>query len=280
MNIKSATLILGLFMLITTYCYSQKTIHSSQFLTDSIYSKNLSEFRKHNIYLPKGFNKKKKYPVIYATDGNSDITNKKNILDSLIDSKIIKPIIFVASFSNTKIADSTSTVLGNGNKVYLLYRNFEYVDRKPSREEDSLLVNCFQNHKSYFIEELITEIEKQYNQNHGRNNRYFYGVSNGAGFGFNLLNQHPNIIGTYICLSTFGGEIQENDWKSDVDYPKLYVRYGSDEPFFLKDDAEFLNAKYNELNKFIEVKEFTGGHSNKFWDKEFIEIITKLFADN
>lgn len=281
MKIKSLTIIC-FFTLFNVSCYSQKVAQAtqSQFLTDSIYSKNLAEFRKHTIYLPKGFDKKKKYPVIYATDGNSEITDKKNVLDSLIDNKLIKPLIFVASFANTEIADSTSTVLGNGQKVYLSYRNFEYVDRKPTRKEDSLLINRFQNHTSYFTKELIPEIEKRYNQNYGKKNRYFYGVSNGAGFGLSLLNHYPDIIGTYICLSTFGGNIEENDWKNDVDYPDLYLRYGSDEPFFLKNDAEFLNEKYNESKNYIEIKEFTGGHSNKFWEEEFTEIIIRILAEN
>ncbi|MEE1897855.1 esterase [Flavobacterium rakeshii] len=250
----------------------------SLFFTDSLYSKKLSEYRKHDIYLPKGFDKTKKYPIIYATDGGSDLTDKKHTLDSLIDGGIIRPLIFVASFSNDKIADSTSTTLGTGEKVYLDYRNFEYVDRHPIRQEDSLLFDRFKNHKLYFINELIPTIEQDYNQNPESSYRYFYGVSNGAGFGVDLLNTNPDLIGTYICFSVFGGNMQSYTWNENIIYPNLYLYYGSEEPFFLKDDAMLLMNKYDKLNSFIEVKEFKGGHSNKNWSKNFINVISRILA--
>lgn len=275
---KIEILIIGIIGLSIISCQSKKSTSNSEskFFTDSIYSKHLNEYRKHNVYLPKGFDNGKEYPIIYATDGNSSLTEKKKLLDSLIDNKIIKPLIFVASFSNNKIADSTSTTTGDGKKVHLSYRNFEYVDRKPTRLEDSLLVDRFKNHELYFTKEMITEVEKNYNQNNRKTDRYFYGVSNGAGFGMSLLNKNPDIIGTYICFSTFGGDIQSNNWDKDIKYPKLYLRYGSDEFFGLKEDAEFLKSKYAESKSFIESKEYEGGHNNKFWNKEFSEIIIRV----
>lgn len=270
--------LIGLFISIFHSCKSTKPVvtQDSTFITDSIYSNYLGEYRKHNVYLPAGFSSSKKYPIIYATDGGLGLTNKKAVLDSLIANKIIKPLVFIASFSNPKIADSTSTTYGDGRKAYLDYRNFEYVDRKPERAEDSLLVNLFKNHKAYFAEELIPQTEKQYNQKLTREDRYFYGVSNGAGFGASLLNTHPDLIGSYLCFSTFGGDIQMNTWKEAVKYPKLYLYYGTEE-FFLKDDADFLQAKYTERNLPIEVKEYVGGHNDKFWSIEFIGVIVREF---
>ena len=271
-------LLIGLICLFAFSCKSQKDLKfiDSKFIVDSVYSKHLKEYRKHNVYLPKDFSSNKNYPIIFSTDGGTSLTNKKTELDSLINNKIIKPIIFIASFSNNKIADSTSTTLGNGKKIYIEYRNFEYVDRKLYRTEDSLLMDRFNNHKLYFINELITKVEKMYNQKVEKQNRFFYGVSNGAGFGLSLLNSDPELIGTYFCFSTFGGDIQTNTWTLKKKYPNLYLKYGSKEPFFLKDDAEFLKAKYSELNSVIDVDEFEGGHNNIFWKKEFIEIISKV----
>lgn len=271
-------LLIGFLITFTYSCKSTKAVveNDSTFTTDSIYSKALGEYRKHNIYLPKGFSTSKKYPIIYATDGGNGITDKKAVLDSLIAHKIIKPVVFIASFSNPKIADSTSGTYGNGKKVYLDYRNFEYVDRKPERVEDSLLVNLFNNHKTYFTKELIPQMETKYHQKLKKEDRYFYGVSNGAGYGASMLNTHPDLIGTYLCFSTFGGDVQTNTWKEDVKYPKLYLYYGTEE-FFLKDDADFLQAKYKERNLPIEIKEYEGGHNDKFWSKEFIGVIKREF---
>lgn len=202
---------------------------------------------------------------------------QKTIFNSLIDYKIIKPLIFVASYNNQKIADSTSMTLGNGEKVYLQYRNFEYVDRSDYTDDRSL-IKRFSNHASYFIKELIPEIEKNYNQNINNTDRYFYGFSNGAGFGLSLLNSEPHIIGTYICFSTFG-EVQSYNWKKNIKYPNLYLRYGSEEPIFLKQDAEYLKSNYKKINSFIEVKEFEGGHDAKNWTREFTEVISDILKE-
>nr|WP_321222556.1 alpha/beta hydrolase-fold protein [uncultured Psychroserpens sp.] len=250
------------------------------FLTDSLYSTSLGQYRKHNVYLPKGFTTQNNYPIIYATDGNSDLTHKKIVLDSLIDHKIIKPLILVASFANGKVADSTSMTIGNGEPHNLTYRYFEYVNQDfPDDNMYPHLENTFKSHLTYFSEELIQHVEKKLNQTPTRNDRYFYGVSNGAGFGLSLLNIKPDLIGTYICFSPFGGDITSKTiWKLDKQYPNLYYRYATEE-FFLKEDVEFLTSKYLASNSKIEVKEFEGKHNDKFWKKEFNEIITMIFDD-
>lgn len=253
-------------------------VSGSQYFTDSIFSKNLSEYRKHNVYLPKGFDKANQYPIIYATDGNtiSDKKFYKKIFDSLIDNKIIKPVIFVESHYNGKIADSTSMTSGNGSKVMLNYRNFEYTRDYEKSHEGTDLGNRFKNHILYFNEELISSTESKLNQKPTKKNRYFYGVSNGAGFGLNLLNKYPNTIGTYLCFSTFGGDAEKNEWKSTISYPNLYLKYGSKEPVFLDMDAEFLKEKYTEFNAFIDIEKFEDGHDYKIWKQKFIETVSKL----
>ncbi len=138
----------------------------SKYYTDSIYSKSLNEYRKHNIYLPKDFNLSKNYPIIYATDGSSIPNNQKYkvLLDSLIDNRIIMPILFVESHSNNKIADSTSSTYGDGRKIKLGYRNFEYVNSDENTKEVKHIAFRFKNHMNYFKNEFIPHIEKQLNQ--------------------------------------------------------------------------------------------------------------------
>ncbi len=271
--------LLGLFAI---SCKSNKTTNPSQsdFFTDSIFSKHLNEYRKHNVYLPKGFDTHKKYPIIYSTDG-SKITEKKfykRLFDSLIDNQIIAPAILIQSYSNSKVADSTSTTLGNGDKVYLTFRNFEYVNQYSDGHHNPELAKRFENHMKYFTNELIPFVENKFDQKLKKEDRYFYGVSNGAGFGMSMLNNHPNTIGTYLCFSTFGGDIQTNSWNPNVNYPKLYLEYGSEEPFFLKENADFLKTKYSELNLSAEINEFDGGHDYKKWNEKLIEIISKELA--
>lgn len=131
MRIIIRTILTLILAVLITSCNSKKTatFSKSEFFTDSIYSQPLGEYRKHNVYLPKGFDKAKKYPIIYSTDGNEIKENSfyKKTLDSLINNRVIQPIILIKSYSNKKVADSSGT-LGNGETMYLAYRYFEYVN--------------------------------------------------------------------------------------------------------------------------------------------------------
>ena len=261
-------------------CQSEKSTSNSEskYFTDSIYSNHLREYRKHNIYMPKGFSKDKKYPIIFATDGNNITENNfyKRTLDSLIDNKAITPLLLIESFSNPKIADSSYTD-ENRDKFYLDYRYFEYVENEYHRNPE--LSARFKNHLNYFHDELIPTVEDELNQNPSKNDRYFFGVSNGAGFGMRLFNKKPNTIGTYLCFSIFGGRIQSKIWYENVEYPSLYLEYGSEEPLFLKEDADYLRSKFKELGLHVFINEYTGGHDYSIWNQKFIEIIVELFGN-
>ncbi|MDQ7918219.1 alpha/beta hydrolase-fold protein [Mesonia sp. MT50] len=187
------TNLIGFIFLSIISCQSKKSQSNStsKFFTDSIYSEHLNEYQKHNVYLPKGFDRDKNYSIIYGTDGNKNLENssiKKN-LDSLIENHIIKPIIYIGSHSNDKIADSTSVRDNDGNKIYLHYRNFEYVEQDYLELINPNLADRFKNHMLYFKDELIPQVEEKLNPNSTKKDRLFYGVSNGAGFGANLLNK-------------------------------------------------------------------------------------------
>lgn len=273
-------IIIGFIGVLMISCQTKRTMSSSEsrFYTDSIYSNYLAEYRRHNVYLPKGFNSEKKYPIIYATDGSEQTENSffKRILDSLIKNEIIVPTIYIGSHSNSKIADSTSTKEEDGNNIYLQYRNFEYVEQQNVETHMPILADRFINHMLYFKEELIIQVEQTFHQNNDRKDRFFYGVSNGAGFGANLLNKDPNIIGTYICYSTLGSNVERNNWDKTRTYPNLYLQYGREESPIFKMEAEDLNAKYDEVNSFCELKSFDGGHDFEKWNEEFIKTISKL----
>lgn len=274
-----SNLILSLIIFSFFSCNKTKTETKSlsQFYTDSIYSNYLKEYRKHNIYLPENFNNQNKYAIIYATDGGRNIKNHpiKQILDSLINNKIIKPTIYVESHSNSKIADSATT--GNGKVVYLNYRNFEYVENQYSESySDSILAHRFKNHMSYFKNEFIPTTEKELALKLKKEDRIFYGYSNGAGFGVNFLNKNPETIGSFLCYSTLGSNIDSLTWNSTIKYPNLYLQYGNKEPNFFKEEAEKINAIYNSTNATKEFKVFNGGHKNIAWRKAFTENLSEI----
>ena len=85
---------------------------------DSIYSKHLEQYRSFYVYLPKKYSRETLYPVVYTTDGQSLSDSLYfNIIDSLIEHKMIKPFIMVCVFSNEKKVEND----------FLDYRNYEYL---------------------------------------------------------------------------------------------------------------------------------------------------------
>jgi enterochelin esterase-like enzyme len=277
---KKIIILLFAFLSTLISCKSIKSINlkESKYYSDSIYSNSLSEYRKHNIYLPKGFNKNKNYPIIYATDGNHIKENNfiKKSLDSLINNNIIKPIIFIESYCNIKIADSTSTTTGDGKTVKHMFRYFEYVENQT---KDKVLLKRFPNHMNYFKNEMMVQIEKKLNQTITKNDRYFYGFSNGGDFGLSLLNKHPELIGTYLCFSSVGMN-SSKEWKKDINYPNLYIVYGTEEGEWVSQENEFMKKVYLNSNSFAEIRSFEGGHDYKIWNQELIKLLTKLFSVN
>jgi len=263
-------------------CGNIKVIHESgsksKYFMDSLYSKSLGEYRKHNIYLPPKFNRQNSYPIIYATDGSSFLHNEvfQKTLDSLILSGIIKPLVFVESYSNTKIADSTSVTLANGNFAHLAFRNYEYIKYTPP-STDTSLAHRFSNHMRYFVDELIPQVELQLNQRINKSDRYFYGYSNGAGFGINLMSSHPDLIGSFLCFSMIGGSVERIEWGENVDYGSLYLKYGSKESAFLESHVVYLKEQFEQWRMVCDVEVYDGGHDIEIWNVKFIEMLILLF---
>jgi len=245
--------------------------HGSRFYVDSIYSNHLSEYRRHNIYLPENYNAENKYPIVYATDGKEIKDNFiKTLLDSLITNKIIKPIIYVESFPNRKIVDSID--FGNGEIEYLELRNYEYVEAFSNSSEKPDLKNRFKNHMLYFKEELIPYVETKLKMNN--NKRVFYGASNGAGFGINFINKYPNMVENFICFSPIGTNIDNLEWEAEKTYPTLYLEYGDNEPEYFKKEAEKIKENYNAS---VEFYIFNGEHENQYWNEQLKNVLVKIF---
>lgn len=254
----------------------------SQFYTDSIYSDALNEYRKMNIYLPEGYIEGNEYPVIYATDGTpismNSINDYKLTLDSLIKNNLIFPLIYVESFDNKKNAEALTVYLENGDSIYFTYRNFEYVEYRADESTDSRLHLRFDQHLTYFTEEFIPLVEQRLALPDKKENRIFYGVSNGGGFGINMFFKKPELISTYLCFSNFGSTLEKVIWDDKVTYPTLYVEYGNLESPRIQNENEQIISKCKEYNLDCHLSYYAGGHDYKIWTQQFASVLVELFG--
>ena len=261
LNIKNRIFIALFIISISISGFSQE----SKLKHFEFYSKSLGEIRKLTIYIPENFNSNNSYNVVFCTDGQLINEQYKNKLDSLFKTDIVSPLVIIGINSNEK----TIT-----NSIFE-YRNFEYIENQSS--DDSDLNTRFKRHLNFFVKEIDEYIEKELNLK--INNKYFYGVSNGADFGVSLSIYYPDLFSKYILYSMAGQNYKNLKWNSNK-YPFFIIRCGNEEP------EPFINASKN-LSKYLAKKHYThifdiynGGHNREKWMNLFIKDLEKLENNN
>jgi enterochelin esterase-like enzyme len=247
---------------------SQTNVAKSVFITDTVYSQYLKEPRLINVYLPSDYSSGNKYPVVYTTDGQIIATgNYVKILDSLIENKLIPPIILVGVYSNEK------TVKGS---IYVSYRQYEYIETWGNN--DSVLGNRFGNHLQFFVNEIIPYIESHFSTKKERNGRLFYGCSNGGGFGITLGLKYPALFSDCICFSPLGGNVEQSESEKNME-PYFYLSYGAAEAESFIEAYKTLDDTLTKININHLTHVSTGGHDRKKWEEEFSKTVVTIFKN-
>lgn len=257
---------------------------SSTFFTDSIYSKFLQEYRRMNIYLPPAYQPGGDYPVIYATDGTGFSENNpvRLLLDSLIYHEIIRPVVYIEVYCNQKNVD---TLFNGSDTTYIQMRNYEYVESMGSNSSVPQLRNAYRNHLLFFTEEMIPVTQQRFGLVHQPLQRYFYGFSNGAGFGISMMSRHPALIGTYLCYSPLGSGIAKLDGNRKKllksrkeDYPRIFIAYGNGEAPFFSQEAGNIEKACKKFQMNCDVTVFEGGHEWAKWQTLLTTHLVQLFS--
>jgi len=263
-------------VLFSSIIFGQKLNDSSVFYTDSIFSNSLNEYRSYNIYLPKTYEPNGNYKIIYAVDGkkiNPQHRIKRN-LDSLINNRMIEPIIYVESLPNSKIVDSIR--FSDDEIDYITLRNYEYVEAFSQFSKNEVLKSRFKSHLNYFKTEFIPHIEEVLNFKFNKADRFFFGYSNGGGFGVNFFSREPEIFGKIICFSPLGSNFQNLIWNVNFSYPEVFIAYGDKEEDYAVNEYKNLIdlLKSKAINYNLEV--YDGTHEDMFWENEFIELLLNI----
>lgn len=255
--------LLAVFALFLSSCIRQSK--ESQFVEESISSSYIGQERKIGVYIPKGYSKKAVYPVIFVEDGRVFSTgNYQHILDSLIDSDIIRPVIVACSYENQENLPGSA----------LSYRNVEYVEKIAER--DNRHKEIFDNHMDYFVKEFIPYIESKYSVSHERDERVFYGTSNSADFGITLSMRNPELLGEYWCFSPIFSDIGAYSF---LKYPVSYkIAWGAKEEIEASFDyfpslIQTIRKRGGKVDSFI----YEGGHERPRWREQFVKVIKQKF---
>lgn len=246
-------------------------IISAQFKSGSLHtiemkSSYLNEMRTVHLYLQKDTSKLKNGIFFFCTDGQILLKdNYIKIIDSLIIAKKICPI-------NLILLESNENFIQNN----LQLRNLDYIKPKNDILDTSIWNLRFNNHMNYFLIELPDIIKSSFRIDVLNTNNYFYGCSNGAGFGVSLSSRNESFIDSYILFSEGGGDIDNFNDNMEKKL-KYYLAWGDEEP------APFRLSSLGKAQFFIEngfdvkLKEFSGGHNRIIWRNEFISFLINNF---
>lgn len=264
MNMKNALVCIFIYML-SNNLYAQ-TNESSFWKVDSLYSCVLCEMRSFCIYMPAHFDCDKKYPIIFSADGQMLVEdNYKAVLDSMIESELIPPVVLIGAYSNSQKMDGTN----------IEYRFYEYVERDI---KDTHLRERFDNHSVYFTRELLELLMHRYHVKPASAYNIFYGCSNGGDYGMNLINQYPNVFTHFICFSPVSTVVRKNIVKNGVQ-SLLYLAYGTQElESIIGMNLRKLDKKLNKAkNPHVYSTVYDGGHDRNLWKKEFEKALIYIF---
>ena len=134
----------------------------------SIFSNHLNDTYQLKIYLPPGYtiSSSTLYPAVYFQDGFEyiDLASAVNVLDNLLDSIIIDPLISIFVKPNDR------------NEEYAFIKRNQY--------------------RLFFIEELVPFVDSIYNTIPDAENRLVLGPSFGGNISALIAYNHPDVFGT------------------------------------------------------------------------------------
>jgi predicted alpha/beta superfamily hydrolase len=184
----SIVLIISIFVLSKRYLED----YTSDFIDHNIYSKALGEERKIFIRLPKGYNKKKSYPLIVKSDGNFNLSRWDESMADLSHKNKIEDSIIVA-IPNLFWVDSR-----NRDLVPPYARKDVKIEARPKNDNSPSIFGKADLFLNFIELEVIPYLENNYSIN---NNRVLSGFSAGGSFVLYTIVTKPELFTGYFAFS-------------------------------------------------------------------------------
>ncbi len=252
---------------------------------DSLFSEALNSYSRYHVLLPNGYSdNNQQYPILYLLHGlGGDFTNWVRMTDLVRYAQSYNFIIVTPDFKNS------------------WYTNSPVI--KNARFED------------FFIKELIPAVEKRYRINRTKSHRAIAGLSMGGYGAIKFALKYPDKFyfaagispsiqfpagledsaamrrrSTLFLTSVRDafGPVRVASWSENDIFvlaaqrrssrpPYIYLSVGSQDA--LTDIIDLTHEFAGVLRKYqipFEMHELPGGHNWKFWDKEIVNVLSRL----
>lgn len=203
---------------------SQLEVTSGNLWRANIFSPELNETIKIDVWTPKGYSDFKKYPVIYMHDGqnlfdanstwNHQAWEIDSVLGSLIADKKVKPAIVVGihSVDTTRIGDLMPERVVEMTPPGEVRDFIDMMCRGQYRADEYL---------SFIVNTLKPTIDSHFSTLTDRKSTSIMGSSMGGLISIYGVTEYPDVFGAAVCMSThWTGAIGDN-----ADFPTAMKYY-------------------------------------------------------
>ena len=222
------------------------------------------------VYLPPGYRQSaESYPVLYMNDGVATFHayNLQHVVDSLIDHKIIKPLIIVGIDNGASVAGSTNLLRDRANE-YLPWHDLNETVKANQIESPQ-----GSKYPAFLFDDVMPLVNRLYRTKQGPENTGLGGASYGALIALYTAIHNPGKIGTLLLESPslyVDNHHILTEAKQTAVFPDTYVGIGTNEGAteatmaMALTDAEHLYTTIHENNKSKAWLEVTAGAGHNF----------------
>jgi enterochelin esterase-like enzyme len=213
-------------------------------------SQSLAEDRMVTVFLPTGYRRRAKYPILFCADGQA-VHGFFHRLSHAIEREGVPPVILVGVHSSER------------------HRAKEYIHGADDQ--------CFEAHERFFTDEVYRWAIAQFNPSIERRSCGVFGFSNGGAFVLSMGARHRDKYGVVIAFSIAGGphRVEESEYARRP-IAKYYISAGTKEKRFYRTGraiAEMLKKHGVDCVS----TERSAGHDFDFWINELPEAIRWAF---
>lgn len=220
-------------------------------ITTVLYSSGLSKNFQIKVYLPPNYDSTSSYPVAYFHDGFDYVSlgSANHVLDNLIDSNLIEPLIGVFVKPN------------NRNDEYASHQRFDYRD--------------------FFVDDVVPWVDNNWSTRPDSSNRATIGASFGGNISAIIAYTRPDVFyktgqhsGAFWPNNNETANLVASSQYLDLEMASVWGTFegGITQVWRLFQDSMTIN---NYPNKYFQ--EYPEGHSWGLWRATLDEILIELF---
>jgi enterochelin esterase-like enzyme len=221
-------------------------------------SASLGETRTVSVYLPSS-NRKIEY-VVYMSDGDAT-DGYAHILEPTMEDDELPPIALIGTHSGVYRGEVELSRDDTRRNV----RALEYVPSlDPSR---------FQQHETFFTQEVLSWAEKKYPLPTSTESRVVFGFSNGGSFSATMGIRHPELYGSVIACAIAGDRYDLS--KSPRLSNEFFLVTGTWDTRF-HSNVEYLCKALKKAKVKCSLAVRAADHDGKMWQEEFISALKAI----